>query len=263
MASVKSMIRDWAGRAGFSVLRQSSAADQARLLAMMKPVETEHPLIRIGDEDDGGYLVPEDLDGIEACFSPGVGPVSCFEQGMLDRGIRTFQIDASVDKSHLTDPRNVFERKFLGIDSEGDYITLDDWVGEKLPGSSELLLQMDIEGHEWLALAQVSTQTLLRFRVIVLEVHFLDRVFDEFGPLIIEPVLARLRRHFDIVHLHANNYGTPIRSRAMTVPPVVELTLLRKDRSTERRPVSVLPHPYDRDNNPRFRPVPIPETMYR
>jgi len=263
MASVKSMMRDWAGRAGFSVLRQSSAADQVTVLAMMKPVETEHPLIRIGDDDDGGYLVPDDLDGIEACFSPGVGPVSCFEQGMLDRGIPTFQIDASVETTPLIDPRNVFERKFLGIDSEGDFITLDDWVGEKRPGSSDLLLQMDIEGHEWLALAQVSTQTLLRFRIIALEVHFLDRVFDRFGPLIIEPVLRRLRRHFDIVHLHANNCSAPIRSRAMTVPPVVELTLLRKDRSQVRRPVRTLPHPDDRDNDPRSRPVPIPETMYR
>lgn len=263
MANIKYVIRDWAGRAGFSVLRQNNAAEQMRVLAAMKPVETEHPLVRIGEADDGGYLVPDDLDGIEACFSPGVGPVSCFEQGMLDRGIRTFQIDASVDRSHLTDPRNVFERKFLGIETEGDHITLDDWVDEKMPGSADLLLQMDIEGHEWLTLAQVSSRTLLRFRVIALEVHFLDRLFDQFGPLVIEPVLTRLRRHFDVVHLHANNYAAPIRSREMTVPPVVEITLLRKDRSRVRRPVNVLPHPHDRDNNPFLPPVPIPETMYR
>jgi len=263
MARIKSMIRDWAGRAGYTVLRQNDAADHRRVLAAMKPVETEHALIRIGDADDGGYLVPDDLEGIEACFSPGVGPVSCFEQGMLDRGIRTFQIDASVEQSPLTDPRNVFERKYLGIESEGDHITLDDWVNAKLPGSADLLLQMDIEGHEWLALAQVSTQTLKRFRIIVLEVHFLDRVFDKFGPLVIEPVLARLSRHFDVVHLHANNYATPIRSRELTVPPVVEITLLRKDRSHVRKPVRALPHPHDRDNNPLSPPVAIPEAMYR
>lgn len=263
MANIKYVIRDWAGRAGFSVLRQNNAAEQMRVLAAMKPVETEHPLVRIGEADDGGYLVPDDLAGIEACFSPGVGPVSCFEQGMLDRGIRTFQIDASVDRSHLTDPRNVFERKFLGIETEGDHITLDDWVDQKMPGSGDLLLQMDIEGHEWLTLAQVSSRTLQRFRIIALEVHFLDRLFDQFGPLVIEPVLTRLRRYFDVVHLHANNYAAPIRSREMTVPPVVEITLLRKDRSRVRRPVSVLPHPHDRDNNPFLPPVPIPETMYR
>ena len=263
MARIKYMIRDWAGRAGFSVLRQNNAAEQMRVLASMKPVETEHPLIRVGEDDDGGYLIPDDLDGIEACFSPGVGPVSCFEQGMLDRGIRTFQIDASVESSPLADPRNVFERKFLGIESEDDRITLDDWVSEKLPGSSDLLLQMDIEGHEWLTLAQVSTQTLRRFRIIALEAHFLDRVFDRFGPLVIEPVLARLRRHFDVVHLHANNFAPPIWSRTMFVPPVVEMTLLRKDRSRVRRPVSALPHPYDRDNNPLSPTVPLPETMYR
>lgn len=263
MAKIKYMIRDWAGRAGFSLLRHNAAAEHLRVLDTMKPVETEHLLVRIGEEDDGGYLVPDDLDGIEACFSPGVGPVSCFEQGMLDLGIRTFQIDATVEKSPLTDPRNVFERKLLGIETDGDHITLDDWVNEKLPGSTDLLLQMDIEGNEWLTLAQVSTQTLRRFRVIALEVHFLDRVFDTFGPLVIEPVLSRLRRHFDVVHLHANNFAAPIRSRDLIVPPVVEMTLLRKDRSLIRRPISALPHPHDRDNSRLLPPVAIPETMYR
>ena len=29
-------------------------------------------LIRIGSKNDGGYLVPDDLKNINACFSPGV-----------------------------------------------------------------------------------------------------------------------------------------------------------------------------------------------
>ena len=30
----------------------------------------------IGGAGDGGYLVPDDLDGIEYCFSPGVNLIS-------------------------------------------------------------------------------------------------------------------------------------------------------------------------------------------
>jgi hypothetical protein len=43
------------------------------LLERLYPVEGGHPLIRVGPDGDGGYLLPDDLSGIVACFSPGVG----------------------------------------------------------------------------------------------------------------------------------------------------------------------------------------------
>ena len=44
------------------------------------PVKTEHELIRIGGSKDGGYLVPNDLSGIQACFSPGVSDLADFKK---------------------------------------------------------------------------------------------------------------------------------------------------------------------------------------
>jgi hypothetical protein len=45
----------------------------------MRPVSTKYDLIRLGGPHDGGYLVPNGLVGIQACFSPGVSKVSNFE----------------------------------------------------------------------------------------------------------------------------------------------------------------------------------------
>jgi hypothetical protein len=42
------------------------------LIQSLAPQTTDKALIRLGPNKDGGYLVPNDLDGIEACFSPGV-----------------------------------------------------------------------------------------------------------------------------------------------------------------------------------------------
>ena len=39
-------------------------------------------LIRLGNDGDGGYLVPDDLNGIEACFSPGVAGNVNFEKAL-------------------------------------------------------------------------------------------------------------------------------------------------------------------------------------
>ncbi|WQS07756.1 hypothetical protein KVE43_05455 [Helicobacter pylori] len=46
----------------------------------LHPIKTEHDLVRWGDKHDGGYLIPNDFEGIRALFSPGVGGVSAFEE---------------------------------------------------------------------------------------------------------------------------------------------------------------------------------------
>jgi hypothetical protein len=45
----------------------------------MRPVSTKYDLIRLGSPHDGGYLVPDCLVGIQACFSLGVSKVANFE----------------------------------------------------------------------------------------------------------------------------------------------------------------------------------------
>ena len=41
-------------------------------LASLRPITTNHELIRIGGDSDDGYLIPHDLEHVEFCFSPGV-----------------------------------------------------------------------------------------------------------------------------------------------------------------------------------------------
>lgn len=252
-----------AARCGMTMRPHVPISAQEPFFRAIKPVTTEHALVRIGGDGDGAYLVPDDLDGIVACFSPGVSEEISFERDMIARGICTFQIDASIDDTPLKHPMNQFDPKFLGIVSDDTTITLDDWVTEKMgdqPG--DLLLQMDIEGHEWLSLAQVSEATLNRFRIIVLELHGLDRVFDPFGATVLIPVINRLRQHFDFVHLHANNVVPIMTGRKYAVTPLVELTLLRKDRVQQRQPATQFPHPLDRDNLPHRAAVVVPPSMY-
>ncbi len=244
--------------------RHAPAQEQRAFLQLVRPVQTEHALVRLGGEGDGGYLVPDDLDGIVACFSPGVSDVTDFEDALLARGMRTFQIDASIADTPLKHPNNDFERKFLGIVTDTTRVTLDDWVNAKagdLPG--DLILQMDIEGHEWLTLTRASDETLRRFRIIVLELHGLELAFESFAGLLFAPVMERLRQHFDVVHLHANNVIPPLRGQHYAISPFVELTLLRKDRSKRRDPVTCLPHPLDRDNVLGRPPAKLHPIMYR
>ena len=68
-------------------LDQMTPSEKLNNLAKaLRPVITQHPLIRIGSEFDGGYLVPDDLDGVSACFSPGVND-SVLGLGQADKAL--------------------------------------------------------------------------------------------------------------------------------------------------------------------------------
>jgi hypothetical protein len=155
-------------------------------------METGHSLVRVGGSGDGGYLVPDDLDGIEACFSPGVANTATFELEMARRGITSFLADYSVDGPPESHPMFRFEKKFLGPREDEVHVTLDGWVARCAPGSGDLVLQMDIEGAEWEVLLAASDATLRRFRVMVLELHDVHRAWERGGLQLMRAALGRL-----------------------------------------------------------------------
>ena len=207
------------------------------------------PMIRLGADGDGGYVVPDDLEGLAACFSPGVSTVADFELAMAERGVPSFMADASVEAPPADHPLFDFEPTFVGTEDAPGWTTLDSWMRRKGPQSGDLLLQMDIEGAEWPVLRAADRALLLRFRLIVLELHDVHQVFVRSRMDEVELVLQKLFADFEMVHLHANNNLQPVRRHGYQIPPVLEMTLLRKDRIRERTPVAELPHPLDVRNN--------------
>lgn len=229
----------------------------------LSPIETEHQLVRIGGVADGGYLVPDDLIGINAVFSPGVADTADFESAFASRGVRCFLADYSVDAPPISSPLFHFEKKFLGARTEGINVALDDWVKLHAPIGDDLILQMDIEGAEYGVLLSADQATLRRFRIIILEVHGLESVWQPKGLELIDCMFQKLLLHFDVVHLHPNNCLPLQGFGEVLIPPVMEVTLLRKDRTQTRRPVQMLPHSLDRKNVPDFADYALPACWYK
>ncbi|MFL6758753.1 FkbM family methyltransferase [Sphingomonas sp.] len=263
-SDARKALKATANRRGLILDRQIAVERQDRLLDALRPWQTEHPLIRIGGDHDGGYLLPDDLQGIVACFSPGVSDQSSFEEDILARGIRCFQADASVERSPAQDhPLVEFERKFIGPVTEGEFTALSDWVAEKQP-IGDLLLQMDIEGAEWLALAATADRVLGRFRIVCIELHGLEHLFEPFAFSIMEQVLQKLLRQFYVVHAHPNNWcETEAVGSRRRVPGVLEYTFLRKDRVRQKSPATLFPHPLDQDCRADAPTVALPASMVR
>jgi len=249
--------------AGVAVAKQTDRNAARRLVSRLHPVITRHPLIRMGARGDGGYLVPDDLEGVAACFSPGVDDRASFESSMIERGVRCFLADASVESAPIMGEMVHFTRKHLGVVDNDTTITLDRWVGDCCPGSADLVLQMDIEGAEWQVLLNVSNETLRRFRIVVIELHDLERLMDKHAFAIIAAAFERLLQDFYIVHNHPNNYGRSVRCGSFVIPRVQEMTLLRKDRGAPTGFAKRFPHPLDEKNDVSGPDLPLPPEWFR
>ncbi len=235
------------------------------LLKCLSPLSTDRELIRFGPKGDGGYLIPNDLEGIHACFSPGVSSISGFEKDCADTGMKVFLADASVDKPAEGHELFCFTKKFIGGTQSDNFMTLDDWVTSSTKDTaSDLMLQIDIEGGEYEVFQSASESLMQRFRIIVAEFHYLDQLLnvssDEYKEIIF--VFNRILRTHSCVHIHPNNYCGFSRHNGIDIPRVTEFTFLRNDRIEHPSYQISFPHPLDCDNVPKNPTLILPKCWY-
>jgi len=242
----------------YELLRKGIYVDQINHLERIKqlikklyPISCEHQLIRFGSPYDGGYLVPDDLEGISTCFSPGVDVNASFETDIFNkRGILSHLADFSVDGPPANFNPSSFTKKYLGCVDDEKFITLDSWVRSQSSSNAreDLLLQMDIEGGEYLSLLGVSEEVLKKFRIIVVEIHHVEAWAQKVFFGIVESFFEKLLKYFYVLHNHPNNYPGIINIGGIEAPRVFELTLIRKDRVNQMNYCYKFPHPLDSPN---------------
>ena len=225
-------------------------------ISTIHPLTTNHSLIRVGGDGDGGYLVPDDLDGIRYLFSPGVSTKISFESELADQGIKCFLADSSVSLSPLIRSNVNFMQKFIGIlDSETD-ISIETWMNQCIGSDeSDCILQMDIEGAEYENLLTIPDEVLSRFRILVIEFHFLELLGSYFGHKVITSVFRRLTDKYHVVHIHPNNCSEVVKISGVLIHPVIEVTFLRKDRVAHFSPSKSPRHLLDEDNTSSKRTI--------
>ena len=236
------------------------------LIDSLRPVNTKFDLIRVGGDNDGGYLIPNDLVGIATCFSPGVDVTASFEKDLLARGVKSHLADASVDGAPDGLEVASFTKKYLGGCNNDSYMTLEYWINSKAPGpwpTGDLILQMDIEGGEYTTLLCTPSSTLNRFRIIAVEIHNVQTWFTPLAWPVVTTFFEKLLENFYVVHNHPNNNCPFIDADGILMPTVFELTLLRKDRSEALGYITQFPHPLDQPNITDKDDRPLPEGWYK
>lgn len=234
------------------------------LIKSLRPKSTDKELIRLGGNGDGGYLLPDDLENMEACFSPGVGRQSNFELECAARGMKVYMADASIEQPAIHHPDFHFIKKFIGGKSGKEFITLEDWLRKvSFYENVDLLLQMDIEGYEYEVLNSTSIETLKKFRIIIIEFHMLTSLAFPFYFQRARESFEKLLLNHTCVHIHPNNASGMENIFDIPVPGIAEFTFLRKDRIREEGTVEKFPHPLDLDNSKNHETIVLPEFWFK
>jgi hypothetical protein len=209
-------------------------------------------LIRVGGDNDGGYLLPDILDGIECCFSPGVADNANFEYELSKNyGIRSFMVDGSVNGPPFENNNFDFQKKFLTSYNSDETITLSSWIDECIGAQEKrCILQMDIEGSEYEVLSFEPLTSLNRFDALVIEFHSFHKIFTKDFLKITRGIFEKILSNFSICHVHVNNCLRTIEIDGISVPPVLEVTFIRNDlvnKHVSQQKLS-LPHILDMKN---------------
>lgn len=261
--NVKRYLNKLLGPIGYRIIKHEKADKVMRLIQLLKPVDTGVELMRIGGNGDGGYLIPNDLEGIDYCFSPGVSNSSVFEKDIAKRGIHSFLADYSVDAPAEESSQFTFDKKFLGTYESDVFMTMKEWKENRIKDyAGDLLLQMDIEGSEYEVFANMEETLLAQFRIMVVEFHAFERFWDKAMYNLFFNALSKLGKHFYVVHLHPNNGSFVDTCGSVSIPCSLEITFLRKDRAKSVKPITTFPHPLDIDNIPNKPSIILPECWY-
>ena len=245
-------------------VRRIPRLELASLIESLHPVDAGIELVRLGPDGDGGYLVPDDLDGIEYALSPGVSDESGFEAALAARGIRVFLADYSVDGPAESNPLFDFDKKSVGCLENEQFLTLDGWKQARAPEyRGDLLVRMDIEGGEFETIMNLSPALLRQIRIFIIEFHYLHQLWNKPWFRQVSRVFEKLLGSHTVVHIHPNNCCGSFTSRGLTLPRIAEFTFLRNDRVKTRRYRSDFPHALDRENVPGKRPLVLPRCWYR
>lgn len=220
-----------------------------RFLKKNKPLKTEFELIRLGSAGDGGYLIPNDLKHIKYCYSPGVSNNSDFELDLYKQyNINSFLCDFSVDSPPVECEGIQFLKKNLSSYSDDVNTTLSDWVLSNKQ-DYDMILQIDIESSEYDVLIETDTSLIKQFRILIIEFHQFNLLFDRFGFRVIDSVFNKLSKDFFIVHIHPNTLANGVRFKDLEIPSAIEYTFLRKDRIKSTTFNNTFPHKFDHNKD--------------
>lgn len=196
------------------------------LLAVRKVRKKE--LIRIGRDNDGGYVMLKDFSPNTHAYSFGIADDVSWDAAIAEMGLKVYMYDHTIGNS----PRNFKNGTFYSIgisgkdSADGNVLSIRT-ILEKSGDiqKKDLLLKMDVEGAEWEFILETPSCILENFAQMTFEFHgLLNKNKQE---LVIE-ALAKLNKTHQVIWVHGNNAKHAYNAKGLILPYLLEATYVSK-----------------------------------
>ena len=182
----------------------------------------------IGNYSDGGYVLLDDLDDIKIAYSIGISNIISFDKDLADKGIDLFMYDHTIE--NLPFNHKKFHWQKIGLTSELHKNQNMKTIYELLKENGHLeeknmILKIDIEGNEWDILNEIQDNILIKFKYIILELHFLKIENYE----IYLNCLKKLSKNHQVFHIHCCNCGGLFEIGDNPICNVIEISYIIKE----------------------------------
>lgn len=108
---------------------------------------------------------------------------------------------------------------------------------------------MDIEGSEYVSIINVSDSLMKRFRILVIEFHYLQKLWHPEYFYFAEVVFNKIIQTHTCIHIHPNNYRGIDTQFGVEISRTTEFSFIRNDRINFKKYQTKFPHKSDYDNH--------------
>jgi hypothetical protein len=231
-------------------------ATQAQILATLRLISPVAALnvrkCRVGDGADGGYVMLDDLRDIGVCYSLGIGQDVSWDIAMANGGAEIYQYDHTIERPPIEHGRFRYFRTGITHDPAlaPEFKRIDALIDENGHGErDDMVLKIDIEGHEWDSLDALDAKVFGKFRQIVAEFHGMRLLNIDSFRARADRVFSKLRRAHEVIHVHGNNFAGMAIVEGIPIADCVELSLANCRYYGFAPSSEIFPGPLDCANN--------------
>lgn len=209
--------------------------------------------LRIGKDNDGGYIIYELPDNYDLFISGGISNDISFEVDFLQKYkdkynniIKCYAFDGTISTLPDHNSQNIkFIKKNLGNIETNDVTNLSSYINDTNTNKyNNIFMKIDIEGHEFRLLPYlINNNYMSKIKQLVVEIHSpadIQMFPDYFAGLSdiknnnMFELLNNINKTHTLVHFHGNNGCNIQVIDNIKLPHVFECTYIRNDYVKEK-----------------------------
>jgi len=208
------------------------------LISILAPNKFKGDLKRFGDKGDGSYVLPKNIVTPKThLISGGIADNNEFEIELAKKGVTGIQVDNSITRAPKEHKNLIFKFATLGDKDGTNEISLGNLISNA-PTNKNLIVKLDIEGAEIAALQNLSKKSLKRIDCLVLELHNLSSLVQNYR--VLKSLIKLKNSGLSSIYLQANNGILDYIISGVLIPDNVEVTFVRKEKVSKPSPKDVL-----------------------